>query len=336
MQHLILPKDYHSELDIRETEVAIKLVKDYFERKLAEELCLTRVSAPLFVVPSTGLNDNLNGHERAVSFGIREQNELNCEIVHSLAKWKRQALSRYGFRKGEGLYTDMNAIRREEDTDNLHSLYVDQWDWEKIIGAEERTVETLKAVVNQLYSVLKATETFVCGKYAFLQPFLPEKITFITSQELLERYPDLDAKGRERAAAMEYGAVFLMQIGGKLSNGAPHDGRAPDYDDWSLNGDILVYYPLLDIAVELSSMGIRVNAEALQRQLLLAGCPERAQLPFQKALLEEGLPQTIGGGLGQSRICMLFLHKAHIGEVQSSVWPPEMVEACRAHGIELL
>ena len=336
MHELILPSDYSPKMSIRETEVAIKLIKDCFERKLAEHLHLTRVSAPLFVDPSTGLNDNLNGYERPVAFGIREQNDAVCEIVHSLAKWKRLALKRYGFAAGEGLYTDMNAIRRDEDTDNLHSIYVDQWDWECIIDESQRNLKTLQNIVLQIFTALKETETCVSQHYPELPPFLPETITFVTTSELEERFPNLTPKQRERAITKEHKAVFLMQIGGALKSGKPHDGRAPDYDDWSLNGDILIDYPLLDTAMEISSMGIRVDAAALRRQLEIAGCTERANLPFQKALLQNELPCTIGGGIGQSRICMLFLRRAHIGEVQSSVWPPEMVEICNQSNIHLL
>lgn len=336
MQHLIIPKDYDTGMSIQETEVAIKQIKDFFEQELAQALHLTRVSAPLFVFPSSGLNDNLNGYERPVTFGIREQGDAVCEIVHSLAKWKRMALKRYAFRTEEGLYTDMNAIRRDEDTDNLHSLYVDQWDWECIIDPKERTLSYLKETVVRIYRCMKATEAYLYQKYPHLKPFLPEEITFVTTAELEERYPDRTVKERERAVTKEYGAVFLMQIGGALKSGKPHDGRAPDYDDWNLNGDILIDYPLLDTCVEISSMGIRVDAETLRRQLEISGCMERAALPFQKALLQGELPQTIGGGIGQSRLCMLFLRRAHIGEVQASVWPEEMIKACEQNNIHLL
>ena len=336
MLQLILPDHYEAGMEIKETEVAIKFIKDYFERRLAEALHLTRVSAPLFVLASSGLTDNLNGYERPVAFGIREQGDVMCEIVHSLAKWKRQALKRYQFAPGEGLYTDMNAIRRDEDTDNLHSLYVDQWDWERVIRTEERNIDTLQEIVTLIYSAIKDTEQHVYEKYPQIKPMLPDKITFITTSELEERYPELSAKEREKQVAKEYGAVFLMQIGGALKSGEPHDGRAPDYDDWSLNGDILVYYPLLDTAVELSSMGIRVDEETLRKQLAISGCEDRAELPFQKSLLNGELPLTIGGGIGQSRLCMIFLHRAHIGEVQSSIWPQEMVDRCAEHHIYLL
>ncbi|MBQ8038602.1 MAG: aspartate--ammonia ligase, partial [Lachnospiraceae bacterium] len=285
MEHLIIPKDYQSPLTIRETEVAIKEIKDYFERALAKSLHLTRVSAPLFVKPESGLNDNLNGVERPVSFGIKEQQDKPVEIVHSLAKWKRYALKQYGFHSGEGLYTDMNAIRRDEDTDNIHSLYVDQWDWEKVISKEERNMETLEYTVRKVYAALKETEDFISKRYNYIEPLLPDEITFITSQELENLYPLLSSKEREYAIAKEKGAVFISQIGKYLASGEKHDGRAPDYDDWELNGDILVYYPVLDIALELSSMGIRVDEESLLNQLELSGCLERKELDFQKALL---------------------------------------------------
>ncbi len=336
MEHLLTPAGYSSALSIRETEIAIKLVKDYFERVLAEELNLTRVSAPLFVRPESGLNDNLNGVERPVSFGIKEQDDREVEIVHSLAKWKRQALKRYGFHSGEGLYTDMNAIRRDEDTDNIHSIFVDQWDWEKIISKEERNPETLKATVQKVYTALKRTESYIASQYNYIQEFLPAEISFITSQELEDMYPDCTPKEREYKIAKLKGAIFIMQIGDKLASGEKHDGRAPDYDDWKLNGDIIVYYPVLDIALELSSMGIRVDEIALKEQLDKAGCPERAELPFQKAILDKELPYTIGGGIGQSRICMFYLRKAHIGEVQASIWPDAINECAAENGITLL
>ena len=331
---LIIPKDYKSALTVRQTQLAIKKVKDFFERDLAIELNLTRVSAPVFVDRASGLNDNLNGVERPVSFSIKDE---GCyEIVHSLAKWKRMALRDYGFKVGEGLYTDMTAIRRDEDTDNIHSMYVDQWDWEKVITKSERTETTLKRTVKYIYEALKHTENYIVDDYNFIDRLLPEKITFITSSELEEKYPDKTPKEREYLAVKEYGAVFLMQIGGALKNGKPHDGRAPDYDDWTLNGDIIVYYPVLDIALELSSMGIRVDEEALARQLKIAGCEDRATLPFHRDLLDGKLPYTIGGGIGQSRICMFFLRKAHIGEVQSSYWAPAVKRECHDNGIFLL
>ena len=336
MENLIIPEGYHSQLSIKQTQGAIKHVKDHFERQLAKQLNLNRVSAPLFVRPESGLNDNLNGVERPVKFGIKEQNEAEVEIVHSLAKWKRFALKQYGFSYGEGLYTDMNAIRRDEITDNIHSVFVDQWDWEKIILKDERNEETLKSVVRSVYQALKETEHYMADKYEYIEEILPDTISFVTTQELENMYPEDTPKERERKIAKQKGAVFIMQIGGTLASGQRHDGRAPDYDDWNLNGDIIVYYPILDIGLELSSMGIRVDEETLMRQLELAGCPERAGLPFQKALLNRELPYTVGGGIGQSRICMFFLRKAHIGEVQSSIWPDEVVKAANESGLMLL
>ena len=336
MSQIYIPEGYKSSLGIKETEKAIKRVKDFFQRELITQLNLSRVSAPLFVEPDSGLNDNLNGVERPVSFGIKELNDKEAEIVHSLAKWKRMALGKYGFEVGEGLYTDMNAIRRDEETDNIHSIYVDQWDWEKIIRKEDRNVETLKDTVKSVYEALRVTEKFMANEYNYVECFLPEEITFVTSQELEDAYPALSPKERENIAAKEHGAIFLMQIGDKLASGKPHDGRAPDYDDWKLNGDIIVYYPVLDMALELSSMGIRVDEDSLREQLDKAGCPERAELPFQKALLAGELPYTIGGGIGQSRICMFFLRKAHLGEVQASIWPKEDVEYAASKGVTFL
>ena len=336
MSGIIIPAGYKSPMSIKDTEIAIKEVKDYFERALAKELNLTRVSAPLFVKPESGLNDNLNGVERPVAFDIKEQKGSNVEIVHSLAKWKRMALKKYDFKHGEGLYTDMSAIRRDEDTDNLHSIYVDQWDWERIIDKEERNEDTLKMIVKKIYEAFKNTEVFVNSLHPEIKCILPEDITFVTTQELLDKYPSLDQKGREREAAKEYGAVFIMKIGDKLSNGEPHDGRAPDYDDWQLNGDIVVYYPVLDIGLELSSMGIRVDEDSLKEQLQKAGCEDRALLPFQKGILNKELPYTIGGGIGQSRICMFFLRRAHIGEVQSSIWTEEDMKKAAEAGVNIL
>ena len=336
MEQLRIPAGYHSPLTIRETEVAIKEVKDHFERALAKNLHLTRVSAPLFVRPESGLNDNLNGVERPVSFDIKEQDGSVAEIVHSLAKWKRYALKNYNFHSGEGLYTDMSAIRRDEDTDNIHSLYVDQWDWEKVISKEERNTETLQYTVRKVYRALKDTEEYISRRYNYIDPLLPDDIFFITTQELEDLYPDLTTKEREKAIAKEKGAVFISKIGGVLASGERHDGRAPDYDDWELNGDIILWNDVLERAFEISSMGIRVDADAMARQLKAEGCQERAELPFQKAVLENKLPYTIGGGIGQSRLCMYFLRKAHIGEAQVSVWPDEMVEACKANNIYLL
>jgi len=336
MEHLYIPKDYQSELSLYDTQAAIKTVKDFFQQSLAEQLYLLRVSAPLFVTPESGLNDNLNGVERPVTFGIKEQNERPVEIVHSLAKWKRNALKQYGFHIGEGLYTDMSAIRRDEDTDNVHSIYVDQWDWEKIILKEDRNTDYLKETVRKVYKALKKTEKYMSIRYDYIEEILPKDIFFITTQELADRYPDKTPKEREDLIAKEKGAVFLMEIGDKLADGKPHDGRAPDYDDWHLNGDIIVWYPILGHALELSSMGIRVDRAALLSQLDMAGCPERAELPFQKAILNEELPFTIGGGIGQSRICMFFLRKAHIGEVQCSLWPEETMQEAEKTGLQLL
>ena len=336
MENLYIPENYHSDLSLYNTQIAIKTVKDFFQQTLSERLYLLRVSAPLFVTPESGLNDNLNGVERPVTFGVKEQNDRPVEIVHSLAKWKRYALKQYGFHIGEGLYTDMNAIRRDEITDNIHSIYVDQWDWEKIILKKDRNITFLKDTVREIYKVLKKTEKYMAIRYDYIEEILPKEIFFITTQELLDLYPNLSPKEREDRIAREKGAVFLMEIGDKLTNGEPHDGRAPDYDDWHLNGDIIVWYPVLNRSLELSSMGIRVDEEALQRQLTLAGCEERSELPFQKAILEKQLPYTIGGGIGQSRICMFFLRKAHIGEVQSSIWPDQIRETALQNQIVLL
>lgn len=328
--------DYKPGMSVRETEVAIKFIKDLFENTLAEALNLTRVSAPLFVCPQTGLNDNLNGVERPVSFDVKHMNGSVVEIVQSLAKWKRAALKKYGFARGEGIYTDMNAIRRDDELDNLHSIYVDQWDWEKVIGPEDRNMETLKAVVRDLFSVFKKVEDKVCEAFPVLRKQLPDEISFITTQELEDLYPGLSPKERENRIAREKKAVFIMKIGGALRSGTRHDGRAPDYDDWELNGDIFFWYPVLNRAVEMSSMGIRVDAESLERQLGLAGCEDRKNLQYHRDVLEGRLPLTVGGGIGQSRICMFFLGKAHIGEVHASVWPEDMIEACEKMGIHLL
>ena len=336
MDNLIIPKDYRSALNLHDTQIGIKTVKDFFQNLLAERLHLLRVSAPLFVDPASGLNDNLNGVERPVVFGIKEQNDSPAEIVHSLAKWKRYALQKYGFSYGEGLYTDMSAIRRDEQTDNIHSIYVDQWDWEKIISREERTLDFLKETVRSVYKVLRKTEKYMAIRYDYIEEILPHDIFFITTQELEDLYPDVSPKQREYLITKEKGAVCIMQIGDLLASGEKHDGRAPDYDDWALNADIVVYYPVLDIALELSSMGIRVDKDSLRSQLEKAGCPERAELPFQKAVLHDELPLTVGGGIGQSRICMFFLRKAHIGEVQSSMWPDDVVKEALAHGVQLL
>lgn len=336
MGEIIIPQGYVSALNLHDTQVAIKTVKDFFQQELTKRLNLLRVTAPLFVNPETGLNDNLNGVERPVSFELKDMDHTPAEIVHSLAKWKRYALQKYGFGPGEGIYTDMNAIRRDEETDNIHSIYVDQWDWEKIISRQDRNLDTLKDVVRTVYKVLRKTEKYMSIQYDYIEEILPHDIFFITTQELENMFPDYSPKEREYYIAKAKGAVCIMQIGDVLESGERHDGRAPDYDDWSLNADIVVYYPVLDIALELSSMGIRVDKDALLSQLEKAGCPERASLPFQKAVIEEQLPFTIGGGIGQSRICMFFLRKAHIGEVQSSLWPPEIVEEAEKNGIHLL
>lgn len=337
MEQTYIPEGYHSELNLHDTQVAIKTVKDFFQGVLARRLNLRRVSAPLFVDPLTGLNDNLNGVERPVAFGIREQDEKTAEVVHSLAKWKRYALKKYGFEVGEGIYTDMNAIRRDEDTDNIHSIFVDQWDWEKVIRREDRNLDFLMETVRSVYKCLRKTEQYMAIEYDYIDLILPKEIFFIKTSELETMYPDVSPKERERLIAKEKGAVCILQIGDRLEgSGEPHDGRAPDYDDWALNADIVVYYPVLDIALELSSMGIRVDKDALLSQLDKAGCPERANLPFQKAVINEEVPFTIGGGIGQSRICMFFLRKAHIGEVQCSLWPDETVRCCEKAGVNLL
>lgn len=336
MADQLVPRGYHSQLNLYETQIAIKTVKDFFQTLLAERLHLLRVSAPLFVDPASGMNDNLNGVERPVNFDIKEQDGREAEIVQSLAKWKRYALQKYGFSAGEGLYTDMSAIRRDEVTDNIHSIYVDQWDWEKIITREERNLETLKDTVRTVYKVLRKTEKYMAIHYDYIEEILPHDIFFITTGELEEMFPDYTPKEREYYIAKAKGAVCIMQIGDVLENGEPHDGRAPDYDDWALNADIVVYYPVLDIALELSSMGIRVDKEALLSQLDKAGCPERARLPFQRSIIEETVPFTIGGGIGQSRICMFFLRKAHIGEVQCSLWPEKVMKEAEKVGLQLL
>ena len=330
MLQTVIPQGYAPCLNLYDTQKAIGLLKRLFEDTLGGALHLRRVSAPLFVEASTGLNDDLNGVERAVSFDIPDAGR-DAQVVHSLAKWKRMALYRYQFSVGEGLYTDMNAIRRDEDLDNLHSAYVDQWDWEKIIEAQDRTVDYLKATVRDIVGALRDTQSFLRSMFPQLcvLPEIPEEITFITTQELEDLYPDLTPKQREHAFVKDHPVTFLMGIGGKLKSGKPHDGRAPDYDDWSLNGDILMYNPVLDRAFEISSMGIRVSPESLDRQLTLAGCDDRRELPFQ-------LPLTMGGGIGQSRVSMLLLGKAHIGEVQVSLWDEDTLRACDASGIILL
>lgn len=323
-------------LTARESQVGIKLIKDYFERRLAENLNLTRVSAPLFVKPETGMNDNLNGNEKAVSFEMRKYGQ-NLEIVQSLAKWKRMALKWYEFEAGEGLYTDMNAIRPDEVVDAIHSIYVDQWDWEMVITKEERSIEFLKIIVDKIYDALKDTEEYINAIYPDrLYSKLPDSITFITTQELEDRYPESTPKEREYLAAKEYGAFFLNKIGGVLNSGLPHDGRSPDYDDWELNGDIIVWNPALEDSLELSSMGIRVSKESLERQLKISNKEDRKTLDYHKALLNEELPYTIGGGIGQSRLCLYFLQAKHIGQVQASVWPKEEIVKCEESDIFLL
>lgn len=331
-----LPPHYRPKLDLYHTQLAIKQAKDDFEDELAALLHLSRVSAPLFVDKATGLNDDLNGVERPVEFDIKEQPGIAVQVVQSLAKWKRYALGRYGYPVGQGLYTDMNAIRRDEETDNLHSIYVDQWDWEKVISAEMRTESMLRIAVNAIVGCICDAALIVRGRYPSLSTSLSREVSFITSQELEDLYPDLTPKEREHAYVRKHPTTFLSQIGGKLRSGQPHDGRAPDYDDWSLNGDILFYNPLLDCAFEVSSMGIRVDPQALDSQLTLAGCDARRSLTYHRMLLEGKLPLTMGGGIGQSRLCMLLLGKAHIGEVQSSLWPDEMMQACEKSGIQLL
>lgn len=342
---LHIPQNYKSDLSLKETERAIKMVKDFFESNLAAELKLRRVTAPLFVPRGTGINDDLNGIERPVSFEVKDMDNTVAEIVHSLAKWKRMMLADYGIANSYGLYTDMNALRPDEELDNIHSIYVDQWDWEKILLPDERNLDYLKAIVRRIFSVIKRTEFIVYENHPSIVPILPEEIHFIHAEELLDRYPDLEPKEREHEIAKEYGAVFIIGIGGELSNGKIHDGRAPDYDDWSsetnngyrgLNGDIIVWNPILENAFELSSMGIRVDKEALTRQLDIRGENDRKELLFHKRLLAGEYPESVGGGIGQSRLCMYFLRKAHIGEVQASMWPGQMQDHCRKSGIVLM
>ena len=345
MSQVIKPIGYQRLLDMRQTEQGIKLIKEFFQANLSTELRLRRVTAPLFVLKGLGINDDLNGVERAVTFPIKDLGDARAEVVHSLAKWKRLTLAEYEIERGYGIYTDMNAIRADEELDNLHSLYVDQWDWEAVIGKEERTLAFLKNIVERIYAAIRRTEYLVCESYPQIKPFLPEKIHFIHAEELLQMYPDKTPKEREDAICEAYGAVFIIGIGGKLSNGEKHDGRAPDYDDWStiaenglrgLNGDILIWYPVLGRSFELSSMGIRVNKESLLRQLQLEGQEAREQLFFHQQLLNDKLPLSIGGGIGQSRLCMVLLHKAHIGEIQASIWPDDMREECKALGMPLI
>ena len=345
MSQLIKPIDYKSLLDMKQTEQGIKLIKEFFQQNISTELRLRRVTAPLFVLQGLGINDDLNGVERAVSFPIKDLGDARAEVVHSLAKWKRLSLAEYQIEPGYGIYTDMNAIRADEELDNLHSLYVDQWEWEAVITKEQRTVAYLKNVVERIYAAIRRTEYLTCETYPQIKPFLPEKITFVHAEELLQMYPDKSPKEREDAICEKYGAVFIIGIGGKLSNGEKHDGRAPDYDDWStvgenglagLNGDILIWYPVLGRSFELSSMGIRVNKEALLLQLKLEGKEEREGLYFHQKLLNDELPLSIGGGIGQSRLCMVLLHKGHIGEIQASIWPDDMRQACKKLGMTLI
>ena len=335
MSRVYVPENYSSALSLYETQEAISLIKKTFEKLLCNALNLKRVSAPLFVEGASGLNDDLSGVERPVDFTVRETG-TKAQVVHSLAKWKRQALHQYGFPVGEGLYTDMNAIRRDDDMDNTHSIFVDQWDWEKVITADRRTVEYLQKTVRRIVKAVADTNKLLQQKYPLLTFDVNEEVTFITAQELADRYPDLSGKEREDAVTRECGTVFLMGIGGTLRDGTRHDGRAPDYDDWTLNGDLLLWNDTLGHALEISSMGIRVDAAALARQLSAAGAEDRMQYPYHQAIADGSLPLTIGGGIGQSRLCMLMLEKAHIGEVQVSIWPPETVEECVAHGITLL
>ncbi len=333
---IFIPQNYSSLLDAQQTEHAIKLIKDTFEHNLSVGLCLRRVTAPLFVLKGTGINDDLNGTERKVTFPVKALNDQQAEVVNSLAKWKRMALAKYEINPGYGILTDMNAIRPDEDLDNIHSLYVDQWDWERTISVEDRNMSFLRLIVKRIYDVLKHTEYVVSEDFPQIKPILPEKITFVTTEELLQKYPDLTPKQRENAVTKEFGAVFLIGIGDELSNGEKHDGRAPDYDDWSLNGDILLWNPVLESSFEISSMGIRVDAKAMEYQLKKANAEDRKNLLFHKKLLNNELPLSIGGGIGQSRLCMFFLRKAHIGEVQSSLWGDEIIETCRKNNIHLI
>ena len=334
-QYRFIP-GYDPKLSLRQTQQAIKVIKDTFQVLLAQNLHLERVTAPVLVRGGSGINDDLNGVERKVDFTIKGMDEAHAEVVQSLAKWKRVALGRYGFKPGEGLYTDMNAIRRDDDMDNTHSIFVDQWDWEKVITREQRTIEYLQHTVCRIAKAVVDTNKLLQQKYPLLTAELSEEVYFLTTQELADRYPALTPKQREDAITREHRTVFLMQIGGALADGKPHDGRAPDYDDWSLNGDLLFWDDTLDQALEISSMGVRVDAESLRRQLAIAGAEERMHYAYHQGILENTLPLTIGGGIGQSRLCMLMLEKAHIGEVQVSVWPEEMTAACAAHGIRLL
>lgn len=346
MSNLIIPENYSAPLSLQQTEIAIKVIKDFFLSHLSTELRLRRVTAPLFVLKGLGMNDDLSGTERPVTFPIKDMDEAQAEVVHSLAKWKRVTLADYQTECGYGIITDMNAIRADEELDNLHSLYVDQWDWERVIADSSRTVEHLKNTVKRIYSAILRTEFHIYETFPHIKPFLPEQITFIHAEQLLELYPDLTPKQREDAVCKQNGAVFIIGIGGLLSNGQKHDMRAPDYDDYStvdpqtglcgLNGDLLIWYPILNRAIELSSMGIRVDKRALEHQLEQSGQQSRRTLYFHRRLLEGSLPQTIGGGIGQSRLCMVLLHMAHIGQTQSSIWPEQMREECKKHGMTLI
>jgi aspartate--ammonia ligase len=345
MSKVIRPVNYNTCLDKLQTEKGIKLIKDFFQQNLSTELRLQRVTAPLFVLKGLGINDDLNGIERPVTFPIKDLGEKQAEIVHSLAKWKRLTLGELKIPHGYGIYTDMDAIRADEELDNLHSLYVDQWDWEAVITSEDRNLSFLKKIVRKIYSAFLRTEYLTCESYPLLKPFLPDEIKFIHAEELLQKYPDKSPKEREDLICKEYGAVFIIGIGGALSNGEKHDGRAPDYDDWStqnddgyygLNGDILIWYPILNRSFELSSMGIRVDITAMKKQLEITGQQERAQLYFHKKLLNNELPLTVGGGIGQSRLCMVLLHKGHIGEIQASIWPEDMKTECEELGMHLI
>lgn len=346
MSYLIKPKNYKQLLDLKQTELGIMQIKDFFQQNLSSELRLRRVTAPLFVLKGMGINDDLNGVERPVSFPIKDLNEAKAEVVHSLAKWKRLTLADYEVEPGYGIYTDMNAIRADEELGNLHSLYVDQWDWERVITKEQRTIKYLKEIVKRIYSALRRTEYMICESYPQIKPFLSKEVYFIHSEELLQRYPDKTPKEREDLITKEYGSVFIIGIGGKLSNGKEHDLRAPDYDDYTtidqetglpgLNGDLLIWNDVLGRSFELSSMGIRVDREALLRQLEQSGQEKRKELYFHKRLIEGSLPLSIGGGIGQSRLCMLFLKKGHIGEIQASIWPEEMKKECKEIGMKLI
>lgn len=333
---LIIPASYDPKLSVRQAQEAIRYIRETFQDEFGKELNLSRLSAPMFVPSATGLNDNLNGVETPVSFSMQDMPETSIEIVHSLAKWKRVALKRFDFEMHSGLYTNMNAIRKDEDLDNIHSIYVDQWDWEKVIDQSERNLTTLKETVQTIFKVIKHMEHEVWYKYPEAVYHLPDQIHFVTTQELEDRFPKLTPKEREDAICKELGCVFLMQIGGTLKSGERHDGRAPDYDDWQLNGDILFWYEPLQKALEISSMGIRVSEESMLKQLKIANAEDRIHLPYHQMLLNHQLPYTIGGGIGQSRLCMLLLGKAHVGEVQASVWPQSMIDQCEENQIHIL